>query len=161
MDRLTGDTSNAHPSEDTLVAFSLGLLPEMQRQGISAHLETCLVCHRTIDEYREISAVLGVWREAPPEVVAAGREVLSQRIRLHRLLDQLFADADLRGRAGRDPEGLLTAHGITPTPEMVAAFKDLGLSSGERFPGELDERITKIRRLIEFFPGAEPGPLED
>jgi hypothetical protein len=121
------------------------------------HVEACHMCGRVVGEYREIAAVLHAWREAPPEAVAAGYEAALQRIRLHRLLDRLFADADLRRQAGQDPEAMLSAHGVTPTPQLVAAFKDLGLSSLEQFPGELDERITKLHRLLEWFPGNPLG----
>lgn len=147
-----------HPAEDTLAAFALGLLPRTQRDEVAAHLETCHECNRAVGDYRETAAALHTWREVPPEVAAAGYDAIVQRIRLHRLLDRLFADAAMRRQAGQDPAGILAAHGIAPTPELLAAFKDLGLSSPERFPGELDERITKFRRLLEWFPGG-PGPL--
>ncbi|HEX2710773.1 MAG TPA: hypothetical protein VHM88_00920 [Candidatus Acidoferrales bacterium] len=148
------------PSEDTLVEFVLGVLPRMQVEEVSTHLEACQVCARAVEEHREIVAALHVWHEVPPEAAAAGAEAILQRIRLYRLLDRLFADADLRRQAGQNPEGTLAAYGIAPTPQLLAAFKDLGLSSPERFPGELDERITKLRRWLEWFPGATPGPLE-
>ncbi len=147
-----------HPTEDVLTAFVLGLLPRTQRDEVAMHLETCDVCDRAIGDYRETAAALQMWCEAPPEMAAAGYEAIVQRLRLHRLLDRLFADAGLRRQAGQDPAGLLSAHGIAPTPQLLAAFKDLGGSSPERFPGELDERITKLRRLLEWFPGG-PGPL--
>ena len=147
------------PSEDTLAEFVLGVLPRTQHDEVSTHLEACEVCERVVEEYREMVTALQAWHEVPAEAAAAGSEPILQRIRLRRLLDRLFADADLRRQASQDPEGMLAAHGIAPTPQLLAAFKDLGLASPERFPGELDERITKLRRWIEFFPGANPGPL--
>jgi len=144
-----------HPNEDTLVAFALALLPQTQRDEVSTHLEACHVCEQAVGEYGEIAAALHVWHDAPPEAAAVGHKAIVQRIRLHRLLNRLFADADLRRQAGQDPEAMLSAHGVTPTPELVAAFKELGLASPERFPGELDERITKLR--IEWFPGNPLG----
>jgi anti-sigma factor RsiW len=146
-------------SEDTLVEFVLGLLPRTQHDEVAKHVEASEVCQRVVEEYREMVAALNAWHEVPAEAAAAGSEAILQRIRLHRLLDRLFADADLRRQAGLDPEGTLTAHGIAPTPQLLAAFKDLGLSSPEQFRGELDERITKLRRWLECFPGANPGPL--
>ena len=146
-----------HPSKGTLVAFVLELLPETQRDEVSTHLEACHVCERAVEEYGEIAAALHIWHDAPPEAAAIGHKAIVQRIRLHRLLDRLFADADLRRQAGQDPEAMLSAHGVTPTPQLVAAFKDLGLASLERFPGELDERITKLQRLLEWFPGNPLG----
>lgn len=160
MKRSGEDISHDHPSEDVLAEFALGLLSPAQRERVSAHLEACHVCDHIIEEYREIAEALHAWQEAPPETTAAGYEAIVQRARLHRLLDRLFANAELRRQAGQDPEGMLAAHGIAPTPQLLAAFRDLSLSSPERFPGELDERITKFRRLLEWFPGATPGPLE-
>jgi anti-sigma factor RsiW len=148
------------PSEDTLVEFVLGALPRAEHNEISTHLEACQVCSQVVEDYREMVAALHAWCEVPPEAAAGASEAMVQRIRLHRLLDRLFADADLRRQAGLNPEGTLVAHGIAPTPQLLAAFKDLGLSSSAQFPGELDERITKLRRLgLEWFPGASPGPL--
>lgn len=147
------------PSEETLVKFVLGVLPRIQVEEVSTHLEACQVCERVVEEYREIVAALSAWHEVPLEAAAAESEAIVQRIRLHRLLDRLFADPDLRRQAGQNPEGTLITHGIAPTPQLLAAFKDLGLSSPERFPGELDERITKFRRWLELFPGMNPGPL--
>jgi anti-sigma factor RsiW len=138
-----------HPAEDTLSVFALGLLPRTQSEEITKHLETCEVCDRAVEDYREIAAALQTWREAPPEVAAAGYEAIAQRVRVRRLLDHLFANNDLRRQAGEDPEGLLAAHGIAPTPQLLAAFKDLGISSQEPLPGELDERITKLWRMLE------------
>ena len=146
-----------HPSEGTLVAFVLEVLPQAQQDEVSTHLEACHVCEQAVGEYGEISAALHVWRDAPPEAAAVGHKAIVQRIRLQRLLDRLFADADLRRQAGQDPEAMLSAHGVTPTPQLVAAFKDLGLASLGRFPGELDERITKLQRLLEWFPGNPLG----
>src|SRR5262249_28668807 len=147
------------PSEDTLAEFVLGGLPRGQHDEGSAHGEACRMCEGIAEEYRDIGEALRAWQEAAPEVAAAGSEVIVQRIRLRRLVDRLFADAELRRHAGLNPEATLVAHGIAPTPQLVAAFKDLGLSSPEQFPGELDERITKLRRLLEWFPGVNPEPL--
>jgi anti-sigma factor RsiW len=147
------------PSEETLVEFVLGVLSRTQQEEVLTHLEASHVCAEVVAEYREMVEALHTWHEASPEATAAVSEAILQRIRLRRLLDRLFADADLRRQAGQNPEAILAAHGIAPTPQLLAAFKDLSLSSPERFPGELDERITKLRRLLEFFPGATPGPL--
>lgn len=147
------------PSEETLVEFVLGVLPRTQQEEVLTHLEASGVDAQVVAEYREMVATLRTWHEASPEAAAAVSEGILQRIRLRRLLDRLFADPDLRRQAGQNPEAILAAHGVAPTPQLLAAFKDLGLSSPERFPGELDERITKLRRLLEFFPGATPGPL--
>jgi anti-sigma factor ChrR (cupin superfamily) len=148
-----------HPAEDVLAAVALGLLPRTQGDEIVTHLETCRVCDQSIADYREIAAALHAWHEAPGEAATAGYDAIVQRIRLRRLIDHLFANADLRRQAGEDPQRLLAAHGIAATPELLAAFKDFGLSTPERFPGELDERVTKVLRLLDWFPGgSDPGP---
>lgn len=149
-----------HPSEDALAGFALGLLSETERNEVGEHLQTCAECGRATEEYREIVGALQVWSETPMAAVDGGYQAVVQRIRLHRILDQLLRDPDVRRQAAQNPEGVLAAHGIAPTPQLLAAFKDLDLSSLERFSGELDERITKLRRLLEWFPGASPGPLE-
>ena len=146
-----------HPSEDTLVAVALGLLPGTQSDEVVTHLEMCRVCDQSVVDYRQIAAALSTWREAPDEAASAGYKAIVQRIRLHRLLDHLFVRADLRRQAGEDPQGLLATYGIAATPQLLAAFKDLGLSSPGHFPGELDERITKARQLLDWSPG-DPGP---
>jgi anti-sigma factor ChrR (cupin superfamily) len=147
-----------HPTDETLAEFALGLLGPAQRAEVAKHLEACEACNHMAADYRGIGEALQSWREAPPDLVAAAQQRVTQRLRLHALLDRLLADADLRRRVQEDPAGLLSAHGITPTPELLAAFKDLDASPA-RFPHELDERITKFRRLLEAFPGAPP-PLD-
>ena len=144
------------PSEDTLVEFVLGTLPRTRHDEVATQVEASQVCAQVVAEYREMVEALRAWREVPADAAAAGAEAIVQRMRLRRLLDRLFADAQLRSRAGRNPEALLLEHGITPTPQLLAAFKDLGLASPEGSPGELDERITKLRH--EWFPGMNPGP---
>ena len=146
-----------HPSEETLVAVALGLVPGTQNNEVVTHLETCSVCGQSVVDYRQIAAALSTWREAPTEAASAGYNAIVQRIRLHRLLDHLFVRVDVRRRAGEDPQGLLAAYGIAATPQLLAAFKDLGLSAPGHFPGELDERITKVRQLLGWSPG-DQGP---
>jgi anti-sigma factor RsiW len=145
-----------HPTEDTLTAYALGLLADRQSQELTEHFATCSVCDRLLGEYREMAAALHEWREASEQMVAAAQDAIVQRMRLHRLFHQLLTNQDLRRRAGEDPARVLAAHGIAPTPALLAAFKDLGTAGSERFPGELDERLSKFRRLLEWFPGAPP-----
>jgi len=146
-----------HPDEDTLAAVALGLLPGTQGDEVVSHLETCGACDQSVVGYRQIAADLSTWRQSPDEAASAAYNAIVQRIRLHRLLDHLFVRADLRRQAGEDPHGLLAAYGIAPTPQLLAAFKDLGLSSPGHFPGELDERISKVRQLLGWSPG-DQGP---
>jgi anti-sigma factor RsiW len=145
-----------HPTEDSLAAYALGLLAESESQRLKDHLEACTDCDRLVEEYRDMGTALREWREAPGPVAAETHGAILQRLRLHRLLHQLFVDAELRRRAGDDPARVLAAHGIAPTPALLAAFKEIGSTDAARFPGELDERITKWRRVLEWFPGGPP-----
>jgi anti-sigma factor RsiW len=146
-----------HPPDDTLAAYAAGLLADGHAREVVEHLNICSVCERAVGEYREIAADLREWRDAPTHVVAEANDALLQRMRLHRLVHRLITDQELRRRISDDPARVLSAHGITPTPAIMAAFKDLGSVGAERFPGELDERLSKVRRLIEYFPGGPPG----
>jgi anti-sigma factor RsiW len=143
-----------HPTEDTLAAYVAGLLTETQSRELADHLATCAACDGAARDYREITAALREWRDAPEPVVERIQDLLVQRMRLHRLFHRMFADQDLRRRLADDPARELAAHGIAPTPAVLAAFKELGPAGPERFPGELDERLSKFRRIIEWFPGA-------
>ena len=145
-----------HPTEDALAAYVAGLLTETQSREVADHVVACSACNRAASDYRNMTAALREWCDAPAQVVEGTHDVLLQRMRLHRLFHHLFTDQELRRRISEDPERELTAHGIAATPAILAAFKDLGSAGPERFPGELDERLSKFRRLLEFFPGMPP-----
>lgn len=145
-----------HPGEETLAACVLGLLSDTESTDITAHVAACPACERTVGELRATVAALRLWCEPPADRAEAAYAAVVQRMRLHRLLEQLFADRELRRQVSEDPAGALAAHGIAPTPALLAAFGDLAAPGGDRFPGTLDERLTKIRRLLEWFPGAPP-----
>lgn len=145
-----------HPSEETLAAFVLDLLNDTQSTDVTVHLGACPPCGRRVGELRATADALRLWCEAPADAVEAAGKTIAERTRLHRFLDQVFVDHDLRRRVSADPAGTLAAYGIAPTPALLAAFGDIGSPDGNRFPGELDERLTKVRRLLEWFPGAPP-----
>lgn len=144
-----------HPTEAAQALYALDMLPESESRGLAEHLTRCPACDRLAREYREVQAALLEWREAPERLVADAHGAILQRMRLHRLVNQLSVDGDLRKQAGVDPGGVLAAYGIAPTPALLAAFKELG-GDAARFPGELDERLTKWHRLLEMFPGGPP-----
>lgn len=145
-----------HPDEGTLATFVLGLLSGTESESVAAHLASCPPCERTTGELRAAVEALATWCEVPPDATEAAYDAVLQRLRLHRLLDRLFVDQELRRRLGEDPAAALAAHGIAPSPALLAAFSDLAAPGGDRFPGALDERLTKFRRLLEWFPGAPP-----
>jgi anti-sigma factor ChrR (cupin superfamily) len=144
-----------HPTDETLAAFALGLLAAPDHTRVATHLDACPGCERGAAGYREMSEILRLWRDAPSDLMTTAQEGVTQRIRLQGLLEGLLADPDLRRQAQADPHGLLNTRGITATPELLAAFRELDPSPA-RFPHELDERVTKLRRLLEWFPGAPP-----
>src|SRR5262245_51327734 len=47
------DVSAAHPSADTLAAYSLGKLDDRTARTVAAHLETCAACRRAADAARD------------------------------------------------------------------------------------------------------------
>jgi anti-sigma factor RsiW len=146
----------SHPAEDVLAAYALGLLAHTESQEVALHVASCPDCDRLTADYRGMAAALQAWCEAPPDVVAETSDAVIQRLRVHRLLNQLFVSQELRREVSEDPARVLTAHGIAPTPTLLAAFKDFSARGGGQFPGELDERLTKWQRLLEWFPGAPP-----
>jgi anti-sigma factor RsiW len=148
-----------HPTDEVLAAFAMGLLATPHHTEVAGHLADCPGCERGAADYREMTEILHLWRDAPADLLATAQQGVTQRIRLQGLLEGLLADADVRRQAQADPHGLLSARGIIPTPELLAAFRDLDPSPAQ-FPHELDERVTKLRRLLEWFPGGPPplGP---
>lgn len=138
----------SHVDEERLAAIAAGIAPSPDEELVVAHLQGCAACQSVVREYRDIVTGLSVWQQAPPEAADAVHHSVGQRIRLHHLLGEVFADPILRRQAARDPEGMLIARGITPTPQLVAAFRDLEVTASERFSGELDERIAKFWQLL-------------
>ncbi len=138
-----------HIDHETLAAFSADLLSGPLREEVSTHIVICSECRGLMNEYRALVATLWVWQPVPADAAEAGTRALVQRIRLQRLLGELFSDPSARRRAAQNPEKLLAAHGITPTPQLLAAFRELDVARLERFSGQLDERITKLLHLIE------------
>ncbi len=137
-----------HVDEETLVALSAGLLRTLEHDA-AKHMDVCSRCHNVVEEHSKIAETLSAWREAPAEASEAAIRALVQRIRLRRLLGQLFTDPSLRREAVQNPEELLAARGITPSPQLLAAFRELEALSRERFSGELDERVSKLLRLVD------------
>ncbi len=147
---VTSGTMTGHIDHEALAAFSADLLAGPTREDVSTHITTCVECRGLVEEYREIVGTLRVWRQAPADAAEAGTRPLVQRIRLQRLLGELVSDPSARHQAAQNPERLLTTHGITPTPQLLAAFRELDVSHLERFSGQLDERIAKLLfRLID------------
>ncbi len=139
----------SHPDEQILATYAASLPSDEEQENVRSHVVGCSECADAVHEYQRIAALLPTWREAPPELIATTERAVGQRLRLRRLLDRLLSDSTLQRQAAKDPAKLLSENGIMPSPQLLAAFKDLGLSQPERFRGSLDERITKLFRLLE------------
>ncbi len=137
-----------HLEDEILVAVSLDLLSGSARDEATGHLQSCAQCSQEVEGYRAIAATLRVWHEVPRDAAEAATRALVQRARLYRLLGQMVTDPTLRKQARTDPGGLLTTHGVAPSPQLLAAFRELDIERLERFRGELDERISKLFNLL-------------
>ncbi len=133
-----------HLDEETLAAISLDLLSGEAHDSATKHLEQCVLCRQAVADYQTITAALRIWQEAPQNVIELGTRVVGQRARIYRLLSQMVMDPILRRQAQHDPVALLGAHGITPNPQLLAAFRELDVDRLGRMSSELDERITKL-----------------
>src|SRR3989304_8138440 len=109
-----------HVDEETLVALSAGLLGTLE-QDAAKHIDVCSRCHNVVEEHSKIAETLSAWREAPAEASEAAIRALVQRIRLRRLLGQLFTDPSLRREAVQNPGELLAARRGAPPPPPPAA----------------------------------------
>ncbi len=137
-----------HVDQEMLAAFAADLLSGPARDDARAHIAACEECRGLVEEYQAIAHGMRLWQVAPQDAVEAGTHALVQRIRLHRLLGEFVSNPSLRRQAAQNPETLLKAHGVAPTPQLLAAFKELDVTRLERAPGELDERITKLFHLL-------------
>ncbi len=137
-----------HLDEETLAAVSLDLLSGEAHDTATKHLEQCVLCRQAVADYQTITDALRVWQEAPQDVVDVGARAVGQRARIYRLVSQMVMDPTLRQQAQRDPEALLGAHGITPNPQLLAAFRELDVDRLARLGSEVDERITKLLNFL-------------
>ncbi len=134
--------------QEMLAAFAADLLSGSDRDAARAQVGASEESRALVEEYQAIVREMRLWQVAPQDAVGAATHVLLQRIRLHRLLGEFVSNPSLRRQAAQNPETLLRAHGVVPTPQLLAAFKELDVTRLERAPGELDERITKLFNLL-------------
>ncbi len=137
-----------HVDQEMLAAFSADLLSGSARDDVHTHVAACEECRGLVEEYQAIVRGMRLWQVAPQDALEAGTHVLVQRIRLHRLLGELVSNPSVRRQAAQNPETLLRSHGVPPTPQLLAAFKELDVTRLERAPGELDERIAKLFNML-------------
>jgi len=137
--------STSHLDETLLARYAAGL----SAPGIGAaesHLTSCPTCRTLLDEYRALVADLST-PAAPPAVVAKITETLYQRLRLRQFVLRLAGEPSWRAQVAEDPQGALERHRIHPTPQLVAALREL--SPADDIVGDqLDERISKLAGLL-------------
>ncbi len=135
-----------HPLEEEIAAYAGGLAPRQESTAIEEHLRGCDHCRGIAAAYESIVDALAQ-PAAAAGIVEAARDRLAQRVRLRRFVDRLISDPAWHGEVVRDPQAALERFRIQPTPELVAALKNLE-GPIEAYGKELDERISK---LVQWF----------
>ncbi len=132
-----------HLEEEVTAQYVAGLLLGDARNAADAHLASCEVCRSRVAAYERIVAAVAS-PLVPQEAVARLQELIRQRVRLTQFVQRLVSDPAWRVEVQRDPHVALERHQIRPTPQLVAALKDL-TSLDERADGsQLDARISKL-----------------
>ncbi len=135
-----------HLDETLIARYAAGLLEGEIRGDAETHLATCEHCRSILDGYAALVADLSV-PPAPPAAVAKMADALRQRARLRQFVLRLAADPSWRAQVQQDPQAALARHRIHPTPQLVAALREL--SPAEEMGGDqLDERISKLAGLL-------------
>ncbi len=132
-----------HVDEEMIGAYVVGGTSGDTATFITQHLTGCERCRRAADTYRLIVAGLRQ-QPAPARVLEAAHEILGQRLRVRRFVDRLLSDASWQTEVRRDPRSALEQYRIKPTPQLVAALKELDTASETAYGNQLDERISKL-----------------
>ncbi len=131
-----------HPPEEEIAALAGGLLPRQDATAIEEHLRGCDRCREVAAAYQGIVAVFQE-PPVPATLLEAARDRLAQRVRLRRFVDRFLSDPVWHGEVVRDPQAALERFRIQPTPELMAALRNLE-GPTEAYGKELDERISKL-----------------
>lgn len=133
----------SHPGEEKIAGYIAGVVSNEDSALIGTHLAACDQCRDLAAAYREIVTGLRQPRLSPAALEGAW-ETLSQRLRLRQFVDRLLADPAWQEEVQRDPRAALEHYQIRPTPQLVAALKELEDRPGEMYGKDLDERISKF-----------------
>lgn len=133
----------AHLDEEIIAQHAAGLLAGDAQQLAHDHLATCELCRDTLVVYQGISAALSLPR-ASPQTIERIKGMMLQRARLRQFIDRFVSDPAWRAEVQRDPEVALERHRIRPTPQLVAALKELSPVQEQVDGSQLDERISKL-----------------
>ncbi|MGH2349871.1 MAG: hypothetical protein ACRDFT_10470 [bacterium] len=138
--------SHSHLDETLIARYAAGLLAGDAHRDAAAHLAACDACASVLDGYSRLVADL-VTPRAPDTVARRITETLRQRIRLRQFVLRLAGDPAWRAQVRQDPQSALERHRIHPTPQLVAALREL--APDEAMGGDqLDERISKLAGLL-------------
>ncbi|MGH8248612.1 MAG: hypothetical protein ACREUU_19560 [Gammaproteobacteria bacterium] len=133
----------AHLEEELIAQYAAGFLASDARRTADIHLASCETCRSAAAAYQRMVAALTsplVSRQAMERI----QEMLRQRVRLKQFIQQLISDPTWRVEVQRDPQTALERHRIRPTPQLVAALKELSSIREEGGSSQLDERISKL-----------------
>ncbi len=131
-----------HLDEETIAIYAAGLSGEDDPAAV-AHLGACAVCGAAADDYRTLAAALRALA-VPTDVVGRLQEQIRQRLRIRTFLRRLIEDPSWRAEVGRDPRAALERHRIQPTPQLLAALREVSSLQESVDVSQLDERISKL-----------------
>jgi hypothetical protein len=131
-----------HLDEHTIAQHAAGLAAG-QDPAAEAHLVSCPVCGASADAYRSMIASLGLFA-VPSDVVNHLQEQIRQRLRIRTFLQRLIEDPRWRSEVQRDPRAALEQHRIQPTPQLLAALKEVSSLQEGVDASQLDERVSKL-----------------
>lgn len=132
-----------HLEEETIAQHAAGLLTGGDLSAADAHLATCPVCRATSEDYRSLVGSLSA-PSVPADVLTRVQDQVSQRVRVKTFIQQLIEDPSWRMEVGRDPRAALERHRIRPTPQLLAALKEISTLQESVDGSQLDERISKL-----------------
>jgi hypothetical protein len=132
-----------HLDEETIAQHAAGLLTGRDLGAADAHLATCPVCRATSEDYRSLIGLLSA-PSVPADVVGRVGDQVRQRVRIKTFIQQLVEDPSWRIEVGRDPRAALERHRIRPTPQLLAALKEISTLQEGVDGSQLDERISKL-----------------
>jgi hypothetical protein len=132
-----------HLDEETIAQHVAGLPAAYDQGAADAHLGSCPICGSTADGFRTLIASLSVFA-VPSDVVVRVQEQIHQRLRIRTFLQRLIEDPGWRKEVQRDPRAALEYHRIQPTPQLLAALKEVSSLQEGVDASQLDERISKL-----------------
>jgi hypothetical protein len=132
-----------HLEDQTIAQHAAGLLTGGDLGAADAHLATCPVCRSTSERYRLLIASLSA-PTVPADVLGRVQDQVRQRVRVKTFIQQLIEDPAWRVEVQRDPRAALERHRIRPTPQLLAALKEISTLQEGVDGSQLDERISKL-----------------